>query len=315
MRKDLNKVIVERQRIGSKNGFKSYRRAKVHSVKVDLVDGDAGQPSQEGMTARYNVGFGDYRKQLNENLNPLKGVVRKAVGRPWDKFYSELCQSFNMRSVVNHHILEHLEDFVNYKRVFVGADGNLVVGSRWSLSFEPLAESSTELYVDPRDGIIKRNKHFKTRNQLTREYRAKKSAQSTTRIVLSESAVLEKIDDVWFEFELRDIPEGRYEVIELKYTGAPETRLYKNYKGREVTWEELAHSDRVKYGHQIFFGKFAKDVLTGEELYRKNGLTFRKGYTVPFSKAANGATSSTATNYHASKKTASHKTLKKAGLL
>ena len=296
MRSDLNKLLCERERPGSRNKFKNFRNLK--SFKID-ENGD-NQPAQEGMKHRY----GYDRKPFNENLNPLYGIIRKAVGRPWDKFYSELCETFNMRSVINNHILEHLYDYVNAKGVFVGDDGKLWVRDRWSRT-EPLANSRFEFYVDPRDGIIKKNKHYKTYRQRNKE--AAKAAQAkrdADKVLLDDGSVLQLIEGVWYHFELKDIPEGKT-VFEK-----PAGDVFKNMYGKEVSWDMLGEYDRIRYGIRRFKGESVKDLISGETLYRDGGVT-RVLYG--FGRSADRL--STVTKYHATKKTASHKTLKKAGLV
>lgn len=243
MRADLNKLLCERERRRSTMSYKTVRRSKKHT---DMgIEGET-LPKSEGMTHRY----GWNTKDFNENLNPLYSQLRKAVGRPWAKFYSELCQNFDKRSVINQHILQHLYDRLEI-HVQV-RNGELWVAPRSFGHSRPLKEATTvEYYVDPRDGIIKRNRAYRVYSSLYKAHRerlAKEEAEKTR--WLDDDNVLRKIGDVWFHFTMKDVPP----------TGA-----------------------------------LCLDVFTGELV----GSALRP----------------VVTRYHATKKSASHKTLKEAGLV
>src|SRR5580704_1168370 len=79
MRSDMAKVIVERPRI------KARKSKQGRAVALEDL------PSHEGMR-RAQALRGD-RKQLNENLNPLKRYLAGQVGRPWRKVYGEIARN------------------------------------------------------------------------------------------------------------------------------------------------------------------------------------------------------------------------------
>ena len=141
MRKDMFKVIVERP-----------RWSVCGKPRVKL--------RHDPLTDRAKVGvrrFADHQKrrtkELNENLAPLRRYLKKQRGRPWSKVYSEIRATIDARSTVKQHVLEHLEHLIVI-RVSCGKDGTWLGhgsgGRPW-----PLHESHQELYVDPRDGILK----------------------------------------------------------------------------------------------------------------------------------------------------------------
>ena len=154
MRLDLNKLLCERERHRSTNKHRPYRRMKKFQPHLD-PDGDIHAKKQEGMRWRY----GWDGKDFNENLSPLRGQIRKALGKRFDKFYSELCKVFDKRSVINQHILLHLDQELERKDVFVGKDGRLWVHHLYG-SDVPIWKSGVEYFVDPRNGIIRRNKYY-----------------------------------------------------------------------------------------------------------------------------------------------------------
>lgn len=98
MREDMAKVIVERPRI------KPWNARKGRCMNLDDL------PSHEGMR-RGNAWRGD-RKELNENLAPLRRYLAKQVSRPWNKVYSEIAARLRVDSAVQQHVRDHLRDFV-----------------------------------------------------------------------------------------------------------------------------------------------------------------------------------------------------------
>lgn len=138
MRKDMFKVIVERPRTGGKAERKGRTK--------DFED----MPRKEAMKKPHKV-KGSY-KQLNENLKPLWRFLDGAVGRPWDKVYSEICENLKTTSTVQQHVRDHLKHHV---WVDVRVDGKKVTGSRGRRYYEL---SNGNLYVHPITGILRRYK-------------------------------------------------------------------------------------------------------------------------------------------------------------
>lgn len=202
MRTDLNKLLCERERRRSTNNHRPYRRAKKFAPDLDPVDG--GKAGQEGMSFRY----GYDGKDFNENLTPLYGQVRKAVGKPWDKFYSELCKVFDKRSVINQHILGHLNDFV--ERNVYEKNGKLYINREYGFEKDtPLEESFCEFYVGPHDGIIKRNKHRTTyRQRLQARRLQEEKEQAKIYVPISDKQALGKIGEIWFVLDIEELPPG-----------------------------------------------------------------------------------------------------------
>lgn len=284
MRKDLNKQLCERERSGSSKKYREVRHNK--KFKLDLNE-DGSNAKQESMTYRY----GYDTKNFNENLTPLKGQVRKAVGKRWDTFYSEFCKNFDMRSVINQHILQHLDQYC--ERGIIVKDGELYIRNENSYRDGKLRDSNyVEFYVDPRDGIIKRNKWYKNKKrQQATEPREK------VKIEIDKDNVLHFIEGVWFHFTLKDIAPGHYEYKK------PETVdtfniSYRKDRPKLKTWDQLDEYERKKFGEQRYIGEVVTDVFTGDKL--RNSTNF--------------ATHSKK-RYHATKRTASHNLLKKAGII
>lgn len=106
MRPDMVKVIVERERRGHIRNY-HFARSKKKFAPKDLEEA----VTHEGMTRRHKYFYGD-RKELNENLSPLRGYLNGQIGRPWNKVYSELNEFVNIKNAVQAHIREHLRNYV-----------------------------------------------------------------------------------------------------------------------------------------------------------------------------------------------------------
>ena len=123
MRRDMFKVIVERPRYHPPGG----------KTRGRLPRDPDDAPSREGIRRRYNIYA---RKNLSDNLAPLRRYLVKQVGRPWDKVLSEICQTLRLDSTVQRHVREHIADFVSF------------AGPTW---LRPL-------YVDSRTGLLRLSK-------------------------------------------------------------------------------------------------------------------------------------------------------------
>lgn len=141
MRKDMSKVIVERERVGGKYN-KSRRK---NNTPYDEL------PKREGMKkAHTNL------KSLNENLKPLFRFFQSKIGHKWDKVFSEVCENIKLDSAVQKHVRDHIQDLVRLnvekredKKVYTA-------GTRYHGKFREL--TNKELYVDPDTGILKEYK-------------------------------------------------------------------------------------------------------------------------------------------------------------
>jgi len=267
MREDLNKLMCEHERARSSDNYGNYRHLKDYDVAGDIDnDGEpfAGVSSgyRESMKARYAGGS----KSFSENLNPLFGFIRKSVGKPWDDVYSEICKGFDKRSVINQHILIHLFQYVEIKGVTIGNDGKLWYRPTQFYSWRDaqlLSESHVEYYVDPRDGILKKNHDHKTHGQVHRLFQERlKEEEAKVRRVISETTEVRKLHGCWFEIKFEDI-EG---IRETKISDLPyrknwlqtTTVFMPRYdvlagctvaeKRVAVSKRQLCHRDLRKYG-------------------------------------------------------------------
>ena len=193
MREDMFKVIVERPRKGGGPSKGKLDRGR--------VDEDA--PARESLKARHAN-----RKWLNENLNPLQRWLEAQANRPWDKVYAELCAGIDVRSTVQQHIRQHVEDFVEVHVVVVD-DELFVPGWR---GLRPLIEEwgGPRLYVDPRTGILRLNRKRDAIRKRKREERKLQAYWQVPcphpRVVLSQTVQLHQLQGVWFEVVIAPVP-------------------------------------------------------------------------------------------------------------
>lgn len=206
MREDMYKVIVERPRRG-KYGDANARRLR------DAWDG----PVRLGTRAGYGY------RSLNENLAPLRRYVRAQVGRPWNKVFSEICAGIDRRNTVQQHIHQHIRDFIALNVVV--RDGHLVdLADRWKV-LRADSGISQELYVDPRTGLIRHNRSYRSwRHHAIERKRKERASAATRRRMLDERTVLLLLDDVWYRVEVAPLPPAR--VVQKAVDGKPRKQAF-----------------------------------------------------------------------------------------
>jgi hypothetical protein len=123
MRSDMHKVIVERPRFGGHGARKGRKPRDWEDV-----------PARQGMRRPY----GYWGKELNDHLGPLRRFLRKQVGRPWNKIYSEICSGLRAGRPLHDHLRRHVFEIVC-------VHPNLPRYKHYS----------GELFVDPRTGILR----------------------------------------------------------------------------------------------------------------------------------------------------------------
>jgi hypothetical protein len=191
MRQDMYKIIVERPRNWKGNDQPATRLR-------DDIDG----PTRLGIRAGYG------HRVLNENLAPLRRFLRGQIGRPWNKVFSEICAGIDGRNTVQQHIRQHIDDFIAIN-VEIRADGELIDLGR-SVRFFGAAESlSQELYVDPRTGLIRLNKAYRSWRKRDAESREREQvAIARRRRPVDDHTLLMLLDGQWFSVAIEALPEA-----------------------------------------------------------------------------------------------------------
>ena len=191
MREDMYKVIVERPRRG-KNGDAAAARLRK----------DFDGPVQLGMRAGYGY------RSLNENLAPLRRYLRAQLGRPWDKVFSEICAGIDRRNTVQQHIHQHIRDFIAID-VEV-REGRLVDLAGHGRFLRADFDAYQELYVAPRSGLLRLNKHYRSWRRRAEEDRKRKAAEiDLRRRVVDEKTLFIRLADIWYRVEVGVLPKGR----------------------------------------------------------------------------------------------------------
>jgi len=188
MRIDMYKVIVERPRHGKGDYFAAARRR-------DDFEG----PRQLGM----RVGYGG--PWLNENLGPLRRFLFAQVGRPWNKVYSEISAGIDRRNTVQLHIFAHLDDMIATQVEWhAGSWLDMKNPTRGHFNRGGLSQP---LYVDPRTGLIRPNKHPGSWQAERRAQRAREAAQiAARRRVIDDTTLLMLLDSQWYEVRVAGLP-------------------------------------------------------------------------------------------------------------
>jgi hypothetical protein len=194
MRADMSRVIVERPRRGGID-----RRGRALPLE-DL-------PQREGMRRRHQIAGAP--KELNENLAPLRRYLERQVGRPWDKVYAEIAAHLRADNTVQQHVRDHLHDFVAVKpRRRHGWHFVYPGGSKEHFSWlwhQPL-------YVDERDGILKRTDRL-PEEKARRRARRNPPAPPVDRVALAADRELRRIGGFWYELRLAPMPDPVYRAV------------------------------------------------------------------------------------------------------
>ena len=188
MRSDMYKVIVERPRKGKGDYFGAARRR-------DDFEG----PRQLGMRAGYGGPW------LNENLTPLRRFLLAQVGRPWNKVYSEISSGIDRRNTVQLHVFAHLDDMIATQVEW--RDGRWIDLRERMHHFRAHDLLRQPLYVDPRTGLIRPNKQYRSWKVERVAERVREAAEiAARRRVIDDNTLLLMLDGEWYEVRLAPLP-------------------------------------------------------------------------------------------------------------
>ncbi len=193
MRNDMAKVIVERPRVGGEKVTKGRTPRDLENL-----------PARKGLRRAVQEA-GDW-KELNENLAPLRRYLASQVGRPWNKVWSEICANLRPTSTVQQHVRDHVFDFVAVRNLHV-CGGEFYVSRRWGGSVL-LAKSHYEFWVDPRSGILRRNRgRDRYRKVCAGKQRDDEKKLRQRMVAVSQDLQYHCLDDGgWWEVKLAPVP-------------------------------------------------------------------------------------------------------------
>lgn len=180
MREDMDKVIVERPRFGSraparKKGYRKY----CQKLGIDNL------PRREPLLGRWK----GRERSLNEHLGPMRRFLRSRVGRPWNKVHQELCEHVSFSNAVQMHVLTHVFDYVCRLVEYRGR--NVVRLDNW---YRGMVLRPGQMYVCPRTGILR----------IVRQ----QPGRPAERVGLGQLTQYHRRDGNWWELRLRKRPDA-----------------------------------------------------------------------------------------------------------
>ena len=206
MRKDMSKVIVERPRLGGVGKENSRRNRRETKMTLRDVDGSTAPETDvwsfHGMKRVHTSLPGSYddKKQLNENLQPLRRFLDSRIGKPWDEVYSEIMQNLNLNNAVQYHVYQHLtRDRMVEANTYLSKTGKVMantpygprwVGDNWLPTF----------YVDPTNGTLQKTIECSKHRNVYSKDEPNKNGYFDKKNPLVQ---YHKIKGVWYEFGMR----------------------------------------------------------------------------------------------------------------
>lgn len=219
LRKDISKVICERERHGSSRSYRYIRNERVDSQKIGFsvwpFEGESlsPHPFKEGMKKRFGKKFG--YKSLSDFLSPIRGFLTSSVGRKWDDIYSDLSKNIPKSKFLNQHVWEHIFDYVEIHTAWI--DGEVCVSDDIERKYVPLTghyrwgwKRDHQFYVHPVSRILLKVDYTKIREE--RKKRDKDFARDAwnhcRELRRTKTSVFHavKMKSVWYEVEVRVRP-------------------------------------------------------------------------------------------------------------
>jgi hypothetical protein len=208
MRSDMAKVVTEAPRRGHGSpSAKTARRLNRDEIEAEVGDeADGVAPlhvtrrataaTVKRVKASRHGQYGWNAKEFSDVLGPLRKYLRKQVGRPWDKVYSELSQTLDKRSLTGLHIWDHIKSEVN-THTRLAPDGKTVYpkATRFSYADDYPVDG---LYVHPTTGLL--------RYAPRRRYTGRPPAPVVV-VKLDNLNELRRIDGIWYDCEYRTVTE------------------------------------------------------------------------------------------------------------
>lgn len=251
MREDMSKVIVERP-----------RRHKYGDSDATRRRNDFDGPQFLGIRAGYGY------RSLNENLSPLRRYLRAQVGRPWTKVYSEIASRVDRRNIVQQHVYEHLDSFIAIQ-VKISGDGWIDLRHpHYSREDNRIVQ---ELYVEPRTGLIRRNKHYRTwKQEKAVQDRLRQTEIHSRRRVIDARTLLLLLEGAWFEVRMEPLPAAQ--IVEAIVEGRVQRKRVPNRRFDVVMKLRTALSEHVDARERLY-GSRSIHAVAKRQLSRKEITT------------------------------------------
>jgi hypothetical protein len=224
MRKDLAKCTTESPRAGIAyaKAYKLKFGGKVrvsHDPEFDYLEERGGFRSSAA-----NRHF--ECKEFTDRLGALRGNLRKNLGRPWNKVYSEFCAMLDRRSLSGLHIWTHL-------MAEVASNTFMQDGKVYTISRRGKETEVKGFFVHPETGLLSHPQRRRDKRARPQPYRDSESAgQATLRVPGDAGWWYRQIDGLWF----------RCRVVGKSAQTGQELIQRKSANKNEIAWihEELA---------------------------------------------------------------------------
>ncbi len=212
MRKDMNKVLIERPRRGGRGKqrktFEKVSRPR-HKDFLDCGIENDQRPGKESMRKKHKVN-GD-PKEFSDLLGPLAKFLISRVGQPWNDVWSEICQVLTGNGLQAAHVKGHVKQMVG------GVPHSGETSFRNEDWFSGDSRWGQAVYVNE-EGILCKSKksswHYDRPKKSYRYFRE------------SDTVEYHKLNGCWFHVEI-----GSCEV----------EKEYKNYFGGKYTRKETQY--------------------------------------------------------------------------
>lgn len=228
MREHFSKLLTEQER--SNSGAKSAKWGR--RLKYDPDSDYEDEPRRVSSSRRQQERWTGEDKSLTDVLSPLRGYLRKNVGRKWDDVYGELCGALDRRSVSGLHVFQHLRDYV---------DTNCWIGEKTGKVYTDGARGTTqpdEFYVHPWTGLLCEVPRTKRR-----WWYHDRPKEPVTEIHLEPGKSYKQIEGIWYYTEWTKVKLYRYR--ETHWPRKDQYRYWESYedqvfqKKRQLNKKEL----------------------------------------------------------------------------
>ncbi len=205
MRNDIKKVICERERSGPRDYLIGPDYDKRHKSARDMQNGEdeypdlEDLPKQESMTARFGW---DGMRDFSDRLGAIKGLVRKAEGKSWDKVYSQLCRQVSPTgTTTEQHVHQHLSQYICTKTRF-DENGDVECLNWRGGTYVYPHQLSEDYYVHPKTRLVvkvKRRNGARGQKKRKAQHKARKQAESDAvfRYTSGDLVQLHKFKGTW----------------------------------------------------------------------------------------------------------------------
>lgn len=258
MRSDMSKILVERPRIGNKNGEEASRHARrAQKQELRFTGGDDESNVGFGNTASMTSHLTDNHKrsnsakELNENLKPLQRFLRSRLGQPWDKVYSEIMANLNLNNAAQYHVWQHLILFGEVETKTYMEGNTVMIAGKTPRSVGEYSWRQ-EFYVHPKTGLLCGGE--RARDQFRLKHNKEADSLNEVRYIDPKKPLVQyhKIAGVWYKFQMR--------------AATDQEKAKKQFGGFRPDWDDKA-GKRVLKWNNLYDNKFVAQL---ESRYKTN---------------------------------------------